>query len=214
MLDFKSPPDMTGAQAHSEALIKQRLDLAAFLVVGSAMAVFIAVFRPGVVAFLWIGPPIALIAFGLKTRRLGRVKIGLLIAWSAIGIFFCYCLPYLICPLQLPSSARNLYVADEGFWLACHCEVRFNATVDDCIVTAQQVQRQFADEVGIPVRQPEKIDRAHGVLPPHDHWGQRRRWWLDVDSIQNGLYYRGGGSWEPEMWIDTDRGIFYFRVSD
>ena len=77
-----------------------------------------------------------------------------------------------------------------------------------------RVQKQTIDEVGGAVRQPVEIDRTQGMLPPHDRIGQRRRWWLNVDSIENGLYYAGGGSWEPEIWIDRDRGIFYFRVTD
>lgn len=171
--------------------------------------------RRDILAILFVGVPIAWIGFSLISgRRSDKAKSGLLIAWSVGGMFSCYLWPYLICPIDLPPSAHNLYVSEQGAWLAHHCEVRFDATVEDCIATADRVKVRFADEFDRELQEPFRIDRERGVVPPSDLVVSRRKWWLTTNSIRNGLYYPGGGSSEPEVWVDTDRGVFYFRVTD
>lgn len=179
------------------------------------VAICIATARRDFGAILMVGIPVALIGFAfIAGHRWGKITIGFLIGCATIGIFFCYCWPYLICPIELPPSAHKLYATDQGFWIAAHIEVRFNATVEDCIETAERVQERFANEIGNDIHPPVEIDRKRGKIPPQDIIGQRRKWWLNTNYIQKGLYYPGGGAWAPEMWIDTERGIFYLRVTD
>ena len=38
--------------------------------------------------------------------------------------------------------------------------------------------------------------------------------WFDPDKITRGIYAGDSSSHKPEIWIDLDRGIFYFREND
>lgn len=178
-------------------------------------AAFIATVRRDFFAFLLAGLPIAWMGCALiHGRRWNGIRTTFFIFWSALGMAICYWFPYASCPIPLPPSAHNLYVSQQGAWLAYHGEVRFHATVEDCVATAQRVHDEYAARQRRSSAPPIEIDSERGIVPPRDGTGHRRKWWLNTDFIRKGLYYPGGGAWNPQIWVDTERGIFYFRVTD
>jgi len=34
------------------------------------------------------------------------------------------------------------------------------------------------------------------------------------NQVKNGMFIGGHGSYMPQMWIDTDRKIFYYKITD
>jgi hypothetical protein len=38
--------------------------------------------------------------------------------------------------------------------------------------------------------------------------------WFDVWNIRKGLETTAGGSYCPRVWIDTERGTFYYMLTD
>ena len=107
----------------------------------------------------------------------------------------------------LPASSSDIYYGVYGDWQVYSNIVRFTAPVDDCIRHVDTViawhnqmhTRKFTYP-RIPVTSVEP--QGVGQLEHAD--------WFTPDSIKHGLYV-GKSSSEPEMWIDLDRGIFYFR---
>jgi hypothetical protein len=169
------------------------------------------------------------------------IRAGLLMGIAAGGSFLLYAWPYVECPIDLPPSAHNLYANSFGFWLAYHAAVRFDASVEDCLATADKTYRHYCDEFGRPYKPPVEIDTNRGKPCPRGagescvqtrdtdpktgepigNWRETRiqsndveRWLKDTRTIQKGFYWEGGSSWEPEFWVDTERGVFYMLLND
>jgi hypothetical protein len=155
-----------------------------------------------------IGIPIGL--FGLlyaasNTKHLGYLSI--LASWGMVGVYYNYYWAYYNCPIEIPNSVTRLKVVNKGFWYYVKL-VRYEAPVVDCLIMAQKMQEQCPRDPG----QAEKIIfRAKGLqhlplnMPP-------RPAWFDIDMIENGKYYQI--RWGSQIWIDTERGIFYFLEYD
>ena len=155
-----------------------------------------------------VGAPLAVLGYVyLSGLRLGCFVQGVLWSWLILGWFFCYYLPYQNTPLPLPASAHH--VRWSSGW--SHVYFRFEAPVNACIDAAEQHLKKSR----YPERThgPEIIDRTHGLGLPHDGAElQRGHPWMDMQNINKGLHYRA--NYIEDIWIDTERGIFYFRWYD
>jgi hypothetical protein len=38
--------------------------------------------------------------------------------------------------------------------------------------------------------------------------------WFKIHDIVDGFIRKGATSYDPDIWIDDDRGIFYCRITD
>ena len=123
------------------------------------------------------------------------------------------------CPIPLPLTARNIQYASWHQWNFFQEYVRFEAPVEDCRHHVPAVlahwRKTFDDpmaykDVGplVPFTDPSDnelgLPIASGVVDVP---------WFDVHKIANGEA-AGGGSGRPKIWIDLDRGIFYYRLLD
>lgn len=163
---------------------------------------------------VYTGIPVALLGFVLinGTRSnpwLRRIVMG----WAMLGLWNCYGCPRMSCPIELPSSATNLYVENGGGFTGWHHEVRFQAPVEDCLATAERIQREIASKHQLSINPPEIIDLGKGLLPNKDDYLQFDNWWMQVKTIRKGFYFQPSGFLMPRMWIDTERGIFYLYSS-
>jgi len=111
----------------------------------------------------------------------------------------------------LPASCSNIYYAVYGDWQAYVEVVRFQAAVTDCI--------KHVDVVTAWDNATYKRTNSYsrGSIKSVQHQGCA--WldpvaWFDPDKITNGIYAGQEGSHLPQMWIDEDRGLFYFRETD
>ena len=114
-------------------------------------------------------------------------------------------------PPGVPDSAKNIHYAVYAEYVAFLECVRFDAPVDDCIAHAQQVLAQFnaqhpnAQIQGLrPIKETVMIDEQSPLSLP----------WFDPQSIKTGLVGGERGSHQPSIWIDAEKGIFYYHYSD
>ena len=129
-------------------------------------------------------------------------------------------------PFALPDSARNVqYWIWNGGWMAFDDRVRFEAPVDDCVATAKRIVDKYnAAQIdhpdwkvpGIREMDPKSLDdliaRAGASLdldPPANPTP-----WFCLESIKTGLVAGDIGSHTPLILIDTEHGVFYYRMTD
>ena len=114
--------------------------------------------------------------------------------------------------IPLPQSRRNINYAMYGDWQAYQRFVRFEAPVEDCIHHIDIVlawddklykRTSSYPRMTVSGAEPHDGDRTMGRIP-----------WFDVDKIRHGIYTGKASSHTPEIWVDTDRGIFYFFETD
>jgi hypothetical protein len=107
----------------------------------------------------------------------------------------------------LPASSTDIYYGVFADWQVYSNIVRFSAPVDDCLRHVDTViawhnqlrNRKFTyPRISVTTVAPQGVGQLEHVD------------WFTPDRIKNGLYV-GKSSSEPEMWIDLERGIFYFR---
>jgi hypothetical protein len=115
------------------------------------------------------------------------------------------------CSIPLPPSAHNVQYASYAAGLQeGHFYVRFEAPVADCYSNAKAVFAERAKQSPhyvIPAFQPV----SH---PEREKSSDLRIDWFDNDQIAKGVVAGTGWSWEPRIWIDENRGIFYYEVND
>jgi len=155
-----------------------------------------------------VGVPLAMLGYVyLSGLRLGCFLQGVFWSWLVLGWYCCYKYPYDIAPVSLPASAHHIRTS--GNWN--HVQYRFEAPVADCIKTAEK----YLAKARYPVlsNDAEIIDRSVGKRVPDDgKYMSSRASWMDLHNINKGLYYRA--NYNEEIWIDTEREIFYFRWHD
>lgn len=160
-----------------------------------------------------------------KRRIWRRIKLAAMLAVPALlvwAIFF----PHVTktsgpvsldqaddCPIPLPQGAKNIRFY-KRFQFNFFVEfVRFEAPADVCLkhirpaLSACETFDYLRDEVE-PVRDLEK--------PPHRKFFAQEFGvtWFDPHTIRKGVTAGGGGSGIPTIWVDTERGVFYYEVSD
>ena len=111
----------------------------------------------------------------------------------------------------LPPSSRNIYYGMYADWQAYTRLVRFEAPAADClkhidavIAWNDKMYKRTSSYPRVQVTQ---------VAPIGAGWLDRASW-FDPDKITRGIYTGEGSSHKPEIWVDLDRGIFYFREND
>ena len=118
------------------------------------------------------------------------------------------------CPIPLPPSARNIQFYKWypfNFFIEF---VRFEAPVEDCmghVETVLAVWRKdfdYLSDLPKPVSDLEEPPRLHAFAK------ERGVAWFDPHSIRKGVSASGGGSGVPMIWVDTERGVFYYMLTD
>jgi hypothetical protein len=122
-----------------------------------------------------------------------------------------------VCPIPLPISATNIWIATYYHFQALGEYVRFEAPAEDCKEHVRSILTQHR----------ERFEHLRG----HFDEGEWREItptnrpqiaivgfrnglsWFDVEHITNGVTM-GGGPCIPQFWVDYDRGIFYYCLTD
>jgi hypothetical protein len=115
----------------------------------------------------------------------------------------------------LPDEASDIYYAHYSQWIAYDFIVKFKAPVETCKSHAMLLVEQYNKNEGnvdrriplkfIDITEPplmEQIDQTLNVD------------WFDVHNIKNGLMISGNNPSQPSIWIDVDRNLFYYRLTD
>jgi len=118
------------------------------------------------------------------------------------------------CPIPLPPTAHSIQFYERSQFNFFSEFVRFEAPVDDCIEHVQSVRAAWGKEVDY-LRDRFGPLRSLAEPPPARTIAQERGvTWFDPQNIREGLAAGGGGSGIPMIWVDTERGVFYYELSD
>lgn len=128
------------------------------------------------------------------------------------------------CPIPLPQDAAEIqYVDFCGYGGFSRC-VRFEAPVETCrahaatVLTAfnQHLKAEHIDAGAVVSPIPFNKSTAEsvaGFIREQEHKAARVDW-FDADSILHGEMWGDHDSHMPLILIDTDRGVFYYFISD
>jgi hypothetical protein len=125
-------------------------------------------------------------------------------------------------PIPVPTSAKWVRFSEFGFWKAYDLQVRFSAPCDDCIKAAEDILVQHgAGKSGnrpalrIEIKNGRYVVSKNDDFLPDLHGIQEgNKWWFRPDKIRNGVFFYAGGGLSPHIWIDTDRKVFLYKVTD
>jgi hypothetical protein len=102
------------------------------------------------------------------------------------------------CPIPLPDSAKNIQFGTAGAFKSYEYLVRFEASPEECraFIKEQAVYLNANGDM-TPIREaPQPEEAMFGKTP-----------WFDIQNIKRGEMMTKGN----EIWIDDDRGVFYYR---
>lgn len=110
-----------------------------------------------------------------------------------------------------PDTASNVQFSSYREFLAAEDFVRFQAPVDDCIATAEEI-------VGAHNRS-RPSDQVAGVRVltadhPSEFQSEGTPAWFTPHTIEEGFIAGEEGSHMPLIWIDTARGYFFYQYGD
>ena len=120
---------------------------------------------------------------------------------------------------QLPTMASNIWYARSSVGLGGRAFLyRFDAPEKDCQAYARQINESTSDNSG---------GNTNPILTPlassptsvdHDFlqraYGLNTTGWFDVENIHSGWEGRGPPSDLASIWIDSERGRFYYCWTD
>lgn len=90
--------------------------------------------------------------------------------------------------------------------------LRFEAPVDDCMKHAQAIRDENATQMKWKPEMLQLREYAGDAGDQEFYLGPIP--WFDISRIRHGLTGGGKTSYDPEFWIDQERGIFYCRIID
>ncbi|MEI8195515.1 MAG: hypothetical protein WCI73_06375 [Phycisphaerae bacterium] len=108
-------------------------------------------------------------------------------------------------PISLPPSARNIWIAKHRQWVGFEEYVRFEAPLAECEAFAESLlQNEKLAPVDLTDQEP-----RHPISPKGIHDLS----WFDLAKVKNGLRNDGNMTLK-QIYIDRDRGVFYYVNSD
>ncbi len=110
-----------------------------------------------------------------------------------------------------PSTAQKIHVARYSFGFAFELLVRFEAPVSVCEQHVAEVlkwhDKSMPNQEKPSVEQVDHVDYVeNSMLKPTP--------WFNPGTLKRGLHVGEPGCSVPEIWIDQEKGIFYFRETD
>jgi hypothetical protein len=111
----------------------------------------------------------------------------------------------------LPASSHDIYYGAYADWQASTLVVRFTAPTQDCI---KQIETVIAWDDKIYSRTSSYPRVTITNVEPVDAGWLGSVSWFTPNAITNGIYTGTNSSHTPEIWIDLDKGIFYFKSED
>lgn len=117
--------------------------------------------------------------------------------------------------IPLPDSAKNVQYAFFSQWIALLELVRFEAPEEDCRAVAEAIVAKY--NVECPDRKIPGL-RSINCVPEPDQPTVGRELlsapWFTPQTIRTGLVAGACGGRQPMVWIDTQRGVLYYRRAD
>lgn len=108
--------------------------------------------------------------------------------------------------VPLPAAATHIRIAEYHHWIQFEQYMRFEAPPEVCLAYAEKI---------LPKRtlQPVGEEEFKSMTYPLVKGAFTDLSWFDPTAAKH-LVTAGGGPSVPQIWIDQDRGVFYFRKTD
>jgi len=110
-----------------------------------------------------------------------------------------------------PASSHDIYYGVYGNWQEFTLIVRFDATLQDC---TNAIRNLIAFDDAMMKRTSSYPRSSFTHIDPVDTGSIKSAPWFAPNMITNGIYTGENGSHTPEIWVDLDKGRFYFKETD
>jgi len=119
------------------------------------------------------------------------------------------------CPIPLPAGATNISFARWGEGTGFEDYVRFEAPPQIClahvaVVLSGPQSSAARGATSAPSPRTSKITSSPSPIRSANVDVS----WFDVQNIRSGVTAGEGGSHKPTIWVDTERGVFYYHLTD
>ena len=118
------------------------------------------------------------------------------------------------CPIALPKEAKNIQYARYSDWAVHQSFVRFEIPYEIGVSHVQAVFREHARRMKWPLKSAAERPITKPPQLSLTPAPELRIGWFDIGKIRHGKTYGELNSWQPQVWIDTDRNLFFFCLTD
>lgn len=115
---------------------------------------------------------------------------------------------------ELPEGANNIMYSQYAYWIAYEFTLKFEAPPEVCKKHALLLIENYnRDNPDRPLRvELRELDEPPNPIPSSPPTNVT---WFDVHKIKNGFFAGSStGSHKPRIWVDADRGVLYYRMTD
>jgi len=116
--------------------------------------------------------------------------------------------------IPLPAGATNISYASWSMGAGFEEYLRFEAPPQTCLAHAPVVLARAPATGTAPASGPAPSLAPIATPPSPVHSSNLDVSWFDVQNIREGVTSGGGGSHVPVVWVDANRGVFYYRMTD
>ena len=148
----------------------------------------------------------------LCLRISSYVRPGILITPSPVSLK----LARKKCPIPLPESAFNIQYGVWSYWQSSSSFVRFEAPVSDCMEHVETIFNRYVSIFNltgvsiIKITNFQKYTHNPAIMVNFDVS------WFDIASISNGIKFElefdQPGRSSPTIYVDQNRGVFYYEL--
>jgi hypothetical protein len=181
-----------------EEVNAMRLSRRAWLLI--ALLIFVIVAAAGIGGYFWLSATVTKDQFGETTVV---ISVGPLSVEDARkGLMF-----------PLPDEATEIQYACFSEWIAYEFVLKFKSPVEVCKSHALLLLKQHNEEY--PDRSvPVALTPIAGLPESVTLHPSLEADWFDAFNIKQGVCAESFGSHDRAIWVDTERGLFYCRVTD
>jgi hypothetical protein len=158
---------------------------------------------------------------------MNRARKWIWITGSVVAMFLAGCKAAPRCchgSIPVPISAKSIKSSETGFGLAYDFQLMFKAPYADSERAAEKILAMHRSQSQIP--QPDyvrvHIENGKYLRTKWEDSFVLKSWaraegckpWFQPDRIINGIFVGAIGGHVPQVWIDKDRNVLYFRETD
>ena len=118
------------------------------------------------------------------------------------------------CPITLPPEARNIQYPLRADVTTIESYVRFEIPYEKAVAYAPEVFKEHAKIMQTDVEIPEPREIATRPRLNFESDSDLHVTWFDIQNIQHGVVFGVVASWRPQIWIDKDRNLFFYFLTD
>ena len=118
------------------------------------------------------------------------------------------------CPISLPREAKNIQYAYFSDATVHQSFVRFEVPYEIGLSHVDEVFREHARRMNWAFKRPAALAITEPPRLSLTPFPELRIGWFDIEKVRHGKTYGELNSWQPQVWIDTDRNLFFFCLTD